>query len=235
MPIRRTPDCPAPGRPAGVPAATVARLPLYHRVLDRLEQRGVACVSSETLAEQAGVTSALLRKDLSLLGPCGTRGVGYEVPVLIARIGEALGLSHRWPVVIVGAGSLGHALGAYRGFEARGFDVVGMFDTDPDRVGSLAGPVGQVLHLDDLERVVRRDSVRIAVIATPADQSQGVCDRLVRAGVTSILNFAPTTLSAPAGVEIRDVDLALELHILAYHEQHRSAVAADETIGERVS
>jgi redox-sensing transcriptional repressor len=205
----------------GVPEATVARLPLYLRALAMLADRGVATVSSDELAESAGVNSAKLRKDLSYLGSYGTRGVGYEVEYLRHQISREVGLTQDWPVVIVGIGNLGQALANYAGFASRGFRVVGLVDADPTRSGEVvAGLV--VRHADDLEQVVREHRVAIGVIATPAGAAQHVCDRLVAAGVTSILNFAPTLLQVPDGVDLRKVDLSIELQILAYHEQRKN-------------
>jgi redox-sensing transcriptional repressor len=212
----------------GIPDATVARLPIYHRVLTHLSERGVATVSSEELAAASGVTSAKLRKDLSHLGSYGTRGVGYDTDYLVYQIARELGLTQDWPVVIVGVGNLGHALANYGGFASRGFRVIGLLDADPDRLGEKipAGPEGapiEVRSIDDLEDVVADGDASIGVIATPAAAAQDVCDRLVAAGVTSILNFAPAVLTTPSGVDVRKVDLATELQILAFHEQRKHA------------
>ena len=203
----------------------MARLPIYHRALTNLADRGVTTVSSEELALASGVTSAKLRKDLSHLGSYGTRGVGYEVDYLVYQIARELGLTQDWPVVIVGIGNLGHALAGYGGFASRGFRVVGLFDSDPARVGEQVGQDPSSLEiqpLGDLEVVVRETAATIGVIATPASAAQRVCDRLVAAGVTSILNFAPVVLTTTEGVGVRKVDLATELQILAFHEQRRS-------------
>jgi len=209
----------------GIPDATVARLPVYHRVLAALQEDGVATVSSEELAQACGVTSAKLRKDLSHLGSYGTRGVGYDVEFLSYQIARELGITQPWGVVLVGVGNLGRALVSYRGFASRGFRIVGLIDTHPDVVGSaiaIGDDVHRVRALEDLRDVVRLGNASIGVIATPADAAQEVCDRLVDAGITSILNFAPVVLTVPAGVEVRKVDLAVELQILAFHEQRRS-------------
>ena len=208
----------------GIPDATVARLPVYHRVLRDLADNGVQTVSSEHLALACGVSSAKLRKDLSHLGSYGTRGVGYDVSFLSYHISRELGLTQPWGVVIVGVGNLGHALVSYRGFASRGFEIVGLLDSHPDVVGELVSAGGvdlQVQPMASLEHVVRSTGAHIGVIATPADAAQGVCDRLVAAGVRSILNFAPMVLVVPEGVEVRKVDLAVELQILAFHEQRR--------------
>jgi len=220
----------ATGARRGIPEATVARLPVYHRVLTALRERGVATVSSSELAQASGVNSAKLRKDLSHLGSYGTRGVGYGVDYLRYQIARELGLTQDWPVVIVGVGNLGHALAGYGGFASRGFRIVGLLDADPTRVGEQVEGVA-IRSLDDLEDVVSQGRASIGVIATPASAAQQVCDRLVAAGVTSILNFAPSVLTVPAGVDVRKVDLAVELQILAFHEQRKAGrdAAADST------
>jgi len=208
-------------RRAGVPEATVGRLPLYHRVLVDLADAGVASVSSDALAATAGVSPAKLRKDLSFLGSYGTRGVGYEVSVLIDQIGAELGITSEWPVVIVGVGHLGHALANYGGFASRGFRLVALFDEAPALVGTeIAGLV--VRPFTDLDAVARTEGALIGVIATPAPAAQRVANALVDAGVHSILNFAPVVLSVPDEVDVRRVDLASELQILAFHQQRRS-------------
>lgn len=222
MPLSRATDASR----RGIPEATVARLPIYHRVLTHLSERGVATVSSEELAVASGVTSAKLRKDLSHLGSYGTRGVGYDTDYLVYQIARELGLTQDWPVVIVGVGNLGHALANYGGFASRGFRVVGLLDADPERVGEkipagVNGATIEVRSIDDLEDVVSDGGASIGVIATPAPAAQAVCDRLVAAGVTSILNFAPVVLATPLGVDVRKVDLATELQILAFHEQRK--------------
>jgi len=216
----------------GIPEATVARLPVYLRALYALADRGIATVSSEELASAAGVNSAKLRKDLSHLGSYGTRGVGYDVEYLVYQVSRELGLTQDWPVLIVGAGNLGRALANYGGFASRGFRVAAMLDSDPSVVGSaIAGHV--VRNADGIESVVARHGILIGVIATPAGSAQDVCDRLVGAGVTSILNFAPVVLNVPSGVDVRKVDLSIELQILAFHAQRRAVlqVAADAERG----
>jgi redox-sensing transcriptional repressor len=206
----------------GIPEATVARLPVYLRALYGLAERGISTVASEELAAAAGVNSAKLRKDLSHLGSYGIRGVGYDVDYLVYQVSRTLGLTQDWPVVIVGAGNLGRALANYGGFLSRGFTISAMLDSDPAIVGSRIARL-VVRHVDELEAVVARHKVAIGVLATPAGSAQAVCDRLVSAGVTSILNFAPLVLSVPEGVDVRKVDLSIELQILAFHAQRRSA------------
>ncbi len=221
MPVPRIGGA-ARARRRGIPEATVARLPVYLRVLTAFADGGTATVSSEALAAAAGVNPAKLRKDLSHLGSYGTRGVGYDVDYLVYQISRVLGLTQHWNVVIVGVGNLGHALANYGGFASRGFSVAALLDSDRRRVGELIGGV-EVRHVDDLDAIAREERVSIGVIATPAGAAQEVCDRLVRAGITSILNFAPAVLAVPDGVDVRKVDLSMELQILAFHEQRKSA------------
>lgn len=210
----------------GIPEATVARLPLYLRALQALPGTETGTVSSDALAEAAGVNSAKVRKDLSQLGSYGTRGVGYDVGYLMFQISRELGLTRRRAVAIIGVGNLGQALAKYPGFAGRGFRVAVLADCDPARVGSqIAGiPVSDVRVLPE---VTRTEHVSIGVIATPAQAAQEVCDRLVDAGVASILNFAPALLTVPEGVDVRKVDFSLELQILAFHSHRRSAPDED--------
>jgi len=192
------------------------------RALDDLAEAGLRTVSSEALAEAAGVGSAKLRKDLSHLGSYGTRGVGYDVTELHRQIADRLGRTSSWQVVIVGVGSLGHALARYGGFASRGFTVVGLFDDDPAVIGEVVAGL-RVRPLDELPGVLRPGAATIGVLAVPAAHAQVVCDRLVVAGVRSVLNFAPTVLRVPDGVDVRKVDLASELQILAFHAHRRAA------------
>jgi redox-sensing transcriptional repressor len=227
MSLSQTPNAHVSARGV-IPDATVSRLPMYHRSLLSLTARGVLLVSSEELAEASGVSSAKLRKDLSFLGSYGTRGVGYDVEFLLYQIARALGLTQVWPVVIVGIGNLGNALAGYPGFASRGFSVVGLFDTDPNRVGetvTVAGKEIVVTDISKLPQVVLSSGASIGVIATPESAAQEVCDLMVRNGITSILNFAPVLIEVPAGVDVRRVDLATELQILAFHEQRKSQSA----------
>jgi redox-sensing transcriptional repressor len=217
-----------------IPEATVGRLPVYLRALVEIAESGATTISSETLAEAAGVNSAKVRKDLSHLGSYGTRGVGYDVAYLIHQVRRELGLTQHWPIVIVGVGNLGHALANYRGFAERGFRTAALLDADPAKVGERIGGL-DVRHVDDLSEVVREQEAVIAVIATPAAAAQDVADRLVAAGVRSILNFAPAVISVPEGVSVRKVDLAIELQILAFYEQRKAALAEVKRRGRAVA
>lgn len=208
-----------------IPEATVERLPIYLQILAERAAQGIDGISSDQLADIAGVNAAKVRKDLSYLGTYGTRGVGYEVNFLMFQIRRVLGLEHNWPVVIVGAGNLGQALAGYGGFGERGFPVGGIVDIDDSLVGTEVAGV-KVRHVDDLGRIVADQSINIGVVATPAVAAQTAANLLVAAGITSILNFAPVMLTLPIGVSLRKVDLSVELQILSYHEQRRANIAA---------
>jgi redox-sensing transcriptional repressor len=216
----------------GIPEATVARLPVYLRALTDLAEGGVETVSSEELATAAGVGSAKLRKDLSHLGSYGTRGVGYEVDYLVYQISRELGLTQDWRVAIIGVGNLGHALANYGGFISRGFTVAALLDADPRVIGETIGGL-TVRPVDELEEVVDREDIHIAVVATPAAAAQAVYERLVATGVTSVLNFAPVVLETPDSVMVRKVDLSTELQILAFHEQRRLAARLTMDVARR--
>jgi redox-sensing transcriptional repressor len=230
VPAHREPASSASASQArGIPEASIARLPLYLRALQSMADRGVTTVSSQQLAVASGVNSAKLRKDLSHLGSYGTRGVGYEVAYLVYQISRELGLTQDWAVAIVGVGNLGRALANYGGFASRGFRAACLVDADPAQVGQRVGGL-VVHHLDDLERLIAEHRIAIGVITTPASAAQRVADRLVAAGVRSVLNFAPTVLTVPPDVELRKVDLSTELQILAFHEQRRVTCAADAAV-----
>lgn len=203
-----------------IPEATVARLPVYLRSLAELHDERTTTVSSERLAEMAGVNAAKVRKDLSYLGSYGTRGVGYDVEYLSFQMSRELGLTHDWPVVIVGAGNLGQALANYAGFRQRGFPVAALLDADRSKVGQLVHGV-PVHHMDELASLVADLGFVIGIIATPAGAAQDVADALTAAGVRSILNFAPTVITVPEGTSLRKVDLALELQVLSFYQEHQ--------------
>jgi redox-sensing transcriptional repressor len=212
-----------------IPEATIARLPVYQRILLEQVRAGITTVSSDQLAEMARVNASKVRKDLSFLGSFGTRGSGYDTGYLLAQIDRELGLDADWPVAICGVGNLGRALANSAGFTSRGFRISGLFDVEPSLVGSRIQGV-EIVHLDDFEDTVAGDPPAIGVIATPASDAQGVADRLVDAGVGSILNFAPRVLRVPAHVLLRSVDLSIELQVMSFylthHENALTAVAS---------
>ncbi|CAB4746340.1 MAG: redox-sensing transcriptional repressor Rex [Actinobacteria bacterium] len=218
----------SPARRRVIPEATIARLPVYHRCLLQMQAEERSKASSEQLAEMAGVNAAKVRKDLSYFGSYGTRGVGYGVDHLLVEIRRELGLTHDWPCVIVGAGNLGSALAKFAGFSDRGFSVVAVVDIDPARVGEQVGEL-VIQHEERLAELVLEHAVVIGIITTPPAAAQEAADTLTQAGVRSILNFAPTVLDLPADVLVRDVDVAVELQILAFHEERRAAAKASAT------
>ena len=195
--------------------STVRRLSAYLRFLEDFEGRGLATISSDELAQRGGTTSAQVRKDLSFFGSFGKRGLGYSVPELAASLREILGLSRKWKVIIIGAGKVGAALVAYRGFRQRGFHILAAYDANPDKVGKpLEGiPVRDINHL---EKDVNKDAPDIAVVTVPSENAQAVVDRVVRAGIKAILNFAPTQLQVPPDVTVKTVNMAMELEGLSF-------------------
>ena len=195
--------------------STVRRLSLYLRFLEDAEARGLPTISSDELARRGGTTSAQVRKDLSFFGSFGKRGLGYAVPELASRLREILGLKRDWRVIIVGAGKIGSALAGYRGFQQRGFRVIGAYDTNAEKVGRQIDGVA-VHDMSQLERDVARDRPHIAILAVPGDEAQRIVDRLVRAGVRAILNFAPVQLQVPADVALKTVNMAMELEGLSF-------------------
>ena len=221
-------------RDRSIPEATVARLPVYLRALVDMAETGTTMVSSDDLAEAAGVNSAKVRKDLSYLGSYGTRGVGYDVAYLIHQIRRELGLTQHWAIVIAGIGNLGQALANYKGFGERGFRVAGLVDADPAKVGQKVGGL-EILPVSALPAIVSTNDVAIGVIATPAAAVQEVVDTMVAAGIHSILNFAPAVITIPPGVSVRKVDLAIELQILAFYEQRKATLAEVKRRGRAVA
>uniref|UniRef100_A0A832IAT1 Redox-sensing transcriptional repressor Rex n=1 Tax=Eiseniibacteriota bacterium TaxID=2212470 RepID=A0A832IAT1_UNCEI len=200
---------------ANVSESTVRRLSHYYRVLEEVEAEGKRMISSHRLAEREGITSAQVRKDLSYFGSFGRRGLGYSVAHLREEIRAILGLDRRWKVAIVGAGNIGAALLAYRGFERQGFDVAAVFDRDPARLGARLGD-HVVRDVATLPEVVAAEGIELGVIATPLRAAQEVADLLVAAGVRGILNFAPRKLFVPAGVTVRTVDMTMEFESLSF-------------------
>ena len=195
--------------------STVRRLSIYLRFLEEFEEGGLATVSSDALARRGGTTSAQVRKDLSFFGSFGKRGLGYSVPELATALREILGLGKEWRLVIIGAGKIGAALAQYRGFRQRGFHIVAAYDTNADKIGRDLEGI-QVRNLNRLEADVARERPDIAVLAIPSEGAQAALDRVVRAGIRAVLNFAPIQLSAPADVTVKTVNMAMELEGLTF-------------------
>jgi len=195
--------------------STVRRLSLYLRFLEESAQKGLVTISSDELARRGGTTSAQVRKDLSFFGSFGKRGLGYSVPELTESLREILGLRREWQVIIVGAGKIGTALAQYRGFRQRGFRVVAVYDRDPRKIGTQWDSL-TVRDMANIERDIATEQPDIAVLATPAEEAQSVVDRLVRAGIRAVLNFAPVQIQVPADVTLKTVNMAMELEGLSF-------------------
>ena len=205
-----------------IPPATVNRLPVYLRALLDLSRRGITVASSETIATESQINAAQIRKDLSLIGAPGTRGIGYDVQGLLAEINDEMGLHGEYGVALVGYGKLGAALVGYQGFNERGYRIRAIFDSDPSIIGSKVGEI-EVEGLTKMGVLLAARSIEIAVIATPAESAQKAASELVKGGILSILNFAPVALELPEGVAVRNVDMSIELQLLSFHNYSRQA------------
>ena len=199
-----------------IPKRVIYRLSIYVRCLHQCREGGIRTVSSQTLARAAGVKPTQLRKDLAYFGQFGTRGLGYDVARLEGTLTDLLGTNRLQPVVLVGVGNLGSALLAYRGFEKQGFELVAGFDADVKRKRSKT--LQQPLYpMEQMERFIRdHGGIRLAILAVPSASAQDVCNRLVAAGISAVLNFAPVILQAPDGIVVSNVNLAIELENVAY-------------------
>ena len=203
--------------------STVRRLSLYLRFLEDFAERGLTTISSDELAARGGTTSAQVRKDLSFFGSFGKRGLGYAVPELAARLRDILGLGREWKVIIIGAGKIGSALAQYRGFTQRGFHVVGVYDSDPGKVGKRIDGF-TIRDLAGLERDVAREEVDIAVLTVPAEAAQQVVSRVVKSGIGAVMNFAPVQLHVPDHIALKNVNMAMELEGLSFALANRTGL-----------
>jgi redox-sensing transcriptional repressor len=203
--------------------STVRRLSLYLRFLEDFEERGLATISSDELAARGGTTSAQVRKDLSFFGSFGKRGLGYAVPELASRLRDILGLGREWRVIIIGAGKIGSALAQYRGFKQRGFHVIGVYDTDPGKVGKRIDGF-TIRDLTTLEKDVAKDEIDIAVVTVPAEAAQQVVTRVVKSGIGAVMNFAPVQLQVPDNVALKNVNMAMELEGLSFALANRTGL-----------
>lgn len=199
-----------------IPEATIGRLSMYSRYLKDSDEKGIVTVSSQQIAKATGVTPAQVRKDLAYFGEFGTRGVGYNSRELYTYILKILGLDKRWPVAIVGAGNLGRALTHYKGFFERGFDIISIFDMDPEKIGKKIADI-EILPLSLLEETIKKHNIKLGIIAVPAQSAQEVANRLIDSGVRGIINFAPININVGDGIMLRRVDLAAQLEYLTYY------------------
>lgn len=200
-----------------IPDIVIGRLPIYLQALTRMVEEGQkSTTSSQELGERLGISSAQIRKDLSHFGEFGKQGTGYHINYLVEQLRRILHLDREWPVALVGAGNLGHALADYGGFKRRGFRISWIFDNDPDVVGRPINGM-TVRHVDTLERVLRREQVQIAILAVPANAAQDLADRLVEAGVSAILTYAPISISVPDHVQVQYSDPVVQLQRMTYY------------------
>jgi redox-sensing transcriptional repressor len=209
--------------PLEIPEVVIDRLPVYYRLLTTLQAKGLTVVSSQELGDALNVTPAQIRKDLSYFGRFGKQGRGYSVQRLTEELRTILGLDRRWRMVLVGVGRLGTAIASYRGFEPQGFDIVGVYDINPEAVGTEVSGDLVVRSVDELERDLEGGDVDIGIVAVPANEAQDVIDVLVRAGIGAILNYAPTGAQVPPDVEVRQIDPVLSLQGMTYYLRRRGA------------
>ncbi len=212
-----------------IPDATVTRVSQYSKYLERLDYIGVDTVSSSELAEGVGVNSAQVRKDLSYFGEFGTRGIGYNVKDLLNYTLKILGLNRKWPLVLVGAGNVGQALCSFKGFNERGFSIVGVFDNDLTKIGKRVGKV-EVLPVEKLPEVIKKHEIKVGIIAVPAQAAQGVADLMIKSGLQAILNFARVTLSIPENIKVKNVDLSVKLEMLTFDLAARESANLSEQV-----
>lgn len=204
-----------------IPDIVIGRLPVYLRTLKRLAQEGQEVASSQELGERLGISSAQIRKDLSHFGEFGKQGTGYNVAYLCNQLEKILKVDCIWPVVLVGAGYLGHALASYNGFEQRGFRIVAVFDNDPRKIGANVGGSINVEPIASVPAGVHRHKCQIGIIAVPAEAAQEVADILVQAGILSILSYAPITLNVPDHVRVEYIDPVIHFQHMTFYLEKR--------------
>lgn len=198
------------------PDVVIRRLPLYARSLRYLLQEEVRSVSSQELGERINVTAAQIRKDLSYFGEFGKQGIGYDVEKLLHQIERILGLNQEWPVALIGIGHLGEAIARYEGFRRQGIRIAALFDSDTNKIGSDINGL-TVMNDEQIDRVLREQAIKLAIIAVPASRAQEVADMLVTAGVRAVLNYAPVVIQVPEHVWVRHIDPVAVLHSMTYY------------------
>jgi redox-sensing transcriptional repressor len=199
-----------------IPDIIIGRLPVYLRALQRLADRGIQTTSSQELGEIVGISAAQIRKDISQFGEFGKQGTGYSIPFLIERLRGILRVDRVWDVVIIGMGDMGHALARYNGFTDRGFKVKMVFDNDPAKVGQKVGEY-EIHDIAGMAEKIKQNKIKIAMLTVPATVAQEITDQLVKAGIKSILNYAPISLNVPAGVKVQYIDPATHLQRMTYY------------------
>ena len=199
-----------------IPDIIVSRLPVYLRALHRMQAQDQQNTSSQELGEQVGISAAQIRKDLSQFGEFGKQGTGYNIVFLIGKLREILQVEHVWDVALVGMGDMGHALARYQGFSDRGFRVAMVFDNDPSKIGEQVGEF-VIRNTDAIGQAIREAGIKVAMVCVPASAAQAVTNQLVKAGVKAILNYAPISLSVPAGIRVQYLDPSIGLHRMTYY------------------
>lgn len=199
-----------------IPDIIIGRLPVYLRALQRLSDKGIYTTSSQELGSIVGISAAQIRKDISQFGEFGKQGTGYSIPFLIERLRDILKVERVWDVVIVGMGDIGHALARYNGFSNRGFHITMVFDNDPKKVGQKVGDF-EILDMSVMAEKIKQNKIKIAMLTVPATVAQEVAEQLIKAGVRAILNYAPISLSVPAGVRVQHIDPAIHLQRMTYY------------------
>lgn len=199
-----------------IPDIIIGRLPIYLRALQRLAEKNVQTTSSQELGQIIGISAAQIRKDISQFGEFGKQGTGYSIQFLIERLQVILKVNRVWDMIIVGMGDMGHALARYNGFGDRGFRVNMLFDNDPKKIGQMVNTL-EILGIDGMSELIRDAKVKIAILAVPASEAQAVADQLVKAGIKSILNYAPLHLNVPKGVHVQHIDPATHLQRMTYY------------------
>lgn len=201
---------------SNIPDIVIGRLPIYLRALTRLAQEGKEVTSSHELGQRLGISSAQIRKDLSHFGGFGKQGTGYQISYLVEQLKQVLKVDREWDVVLVGAGDLGRAVAHYKGFSDRGFRIVAVFDSAPDKAGKRID--GLVIYpMNDMRQMVTERGIKIAMIAVPAEHAQRVADQLVEAGVRAILNYAPINLNVPENVYVQYIDPVAHMQRMTYY------------------
>jgi redox-sensing transcriptional repressor len=201
-----------------IPDIIVSRLPVYLRALRRMQAQGQQTTSSQELGEQVGISAAQIRKDLSQFGEFGKQGTGYNIAFLVGKLREILQVERVWDVALVGMGDMGHALARYQGFSDRGFRVAMVFDSDPVKIGKRAGEF-VIRDAEEMVQAIREAGIKVAMVCVPASIAQEVTHQLVQAGVRAILNYAPISLSVPAGVRVQYLDPSIGLQRMTYYLQ----------------
>ena len=199
-----------------IPDIIIGRLPVYLRALQRMADKGIQTTSSQELGERVGISAAQIRKDISQFGEFGKQGTGYNIPFLLDKLRAILNVDRIWDVALVGAGDMGHALARYQGFSNRGFQIVMVFDNDPGKIGQQAGNF-TIENTEDIVERIRAAGVKVAMLTVPAAVAQEVADKLVKAGVKAILNYAPISLNVPPDVRVQHIDPATHLQRMMYY------------------